>query len=99
MLNRYSNLTYVVVVVVVVVLVGFFMMLMKWLHTVIIMVQIVNIFCSPPHLFFYIISVPMKNYTNIPANFGSLIGVTFRSGGLGRSEPPRGSRVRGPRKI
>ena len=68
MLNRCPNLTYVVVVVVVfvvvVVLVELFMMLMKWLPTVIIMVQIVNIFCFPPHLFFYIISVSIKNYTN-----------------------------------
>ena len=39
------------------------MMLMKWLPTVIIMAQIVNIFCSPPHLLFCIILVPIKNHT------------------------------------
>ena len=37
---------------------------MKWLPTVIIMVQIVHIFCSPPHLLFYIIFAPIKNHTN-----------------------------------
>ena len=39
-------------------------MLMKWLHTVIVMAQVVNIFCSPPNLLFYIIFVPIKNHTD-----------------------------------
>ena len=46
------------------------MMLMKWLLKVIVIVQIVNIFCSPPHLFFHVIFVPIKNYTNFFFFFG-----------------------------
>ena len=60
MLKRYPNLIYAVVVVVVVLIDD----AEEMVPTVIIMVQIVNIFCSPPHLLFYIIFVPIKNYTN-----------------------------------